>query len=368
MGDIYRYGAINIAATGFSNGLKGFFPPQVSSGNLPLGLELERDRSIVYPDGSIERVLTQGRYLLADLDVWERQVEGAPLLKRGWVVQERALSPRTIHFGAEQMFWECLELRASEVFTEGFAATSSPREPKSLISPGEPLAWYDFDHKSETQPVVAFGSAEISWSGVRLTPSEDSLKSQCHCSTLHSLGNPEQQTSMLALLHSWLAEGYWDESFHPGKYSLSCPSQIPNVLSNVEHNTGVIKRLKLFKKRLRTTVLQSAVSGTHTSPPTPYTGMTQRQQQWLTVLEAYSGCNLTFSKDKLIAISGIARMMKEEMRCEYLAGLWRNDLEHQLLWSVVQPSKLRRPRKPSWSWISLDEPVQIGRWKWETGE
>jgi hypothetical protein len=30
-----------------------------------------------------------------------------PLLKRGWVFQERVLAPRVIHFAKEQLFWEC---------------------------------------------------------------------------------------------------------------------------------------------------------------------------------------------------------------------------------------------------------------------
>jgi hypothetical protein len=41
-----------------------------------------------------------------------------PLLSRAWVVQERLLSPRVLHFGAEQIFWECAE--------EPFACESLP--------------------------------------------------------------------------------------------------------------------------------------------------------------------------------------------------------------------------------------------------
>jgi hypothetical protein len=35
-----------------------------------------------------------------DKDEW-------PLLKRGWVLQERHLSPRIIHYARDQLFWEC---------------------------------------------------------------------------------------------------------------------------------------------------------------------------------------------------------------------------------------------------------------------
>ncbi|KAI0845135.1 HET-domain-containing protein [Daldinia vernicosa] len=40
---------------------------------------------------------------------WNDQVETVPLNKRGWVVQERFLATRTIHFAGNQVFWECLE-------------------------------------------------------------------------------------------------------------------------------------------------------------------------------------------------------------------------------------------------------------------
>ncbi|KUJ17717.1 HET-domain-containing protein, partial [Mollisia scopiformis] len=37
-----------------------------------------------------------------------------PLQKRAWVIQERALSPRTLYYGSEMIFWECIQSKASE--------------------------------------------------------------------------------------------------------------------------------------------------------------------------------------------------------------------------------------------------------------
>lgn len=37
-----------------------------------------------------------------------------PLSERGWTLQERLLSPRTIHFGSDQMYWECQECLLAE--------------------------------------------------------------------------------------------------------------------------------------------------------------------------------------------------------------------------------------------------------------
>ncbi|KAF4573338.1 hypothetical protein EYR36_007849 [Pleurotus pulmonarius] len=39
---------------------------------------------------------------------FEEAVFGAPLNRRAWVVQERVLSPRTLHFTQSQVYWECM--------------------------------------------------------------------------------------------------------------------------------------------------------------------------------------------------------------------------------------------------------------------
>ena len=66
--------------------------------------------------------------LLFDHRLWELEVVGSPLLKRAWVCQERLLSPRMLHFGQSQMFWECQELGACEMFPETFPLEADPTE------------------------------------------------------------------------------------------------------------------------------------------------------------------------------------------------------------------------------------------------
>jgi hypothetical protein len=46
--------------------------------------------------------------------VFYERPESLPLLSRAWVYQERRLSPRTIHFGKDQVYWECQTQFASE--------------------------------------------------------------------------------------------------------------------------------------------------------------------------------------------------------------------------------------------------------------
>jgi hypothetical protein len=117
MGDVYRNSLLNIAAAGFGDGGSGLF--------------VDRDRSVL-----AERILInadlicdgkpfmrKGSYISVDFHFWMDEVGEAPLNRRAWVVQERLLSPRTLHFGSNQLLWECYEFEACESFPEGF-----PRE------------------------------------------------------------------------------------------------------------------------------------------------------------------------------------------------------------------------------------------------
>ncbi|KAF4634273.1 hypothetical protein G7Y89_g3830 [Cudoniella acicularis] len=77
---------------------------------------------------------------------------------------------------------------------------------------------------------------------------------------------------------------------------------------------------------------------------------------WPQIVRLYSAANLTFEKDKLPALSGIARVGYNETRDQYLAGLWRGQIEEQLCWRRLNQAPLKRPswRAPTWSWASID--------------
>lgn len=95
-----------------------------------------------------------------------------------------------------------------------------------------------------------------------------------------------------------------------------------------------------------------------------------QRNMWDAVVRHYTRCNLTKSRDKLVAISGIARLLYDETHDEYVAGLWRTDLKHQLLWSSAKTldefGKSTRPpeyRAPSCSWATIDGPIDTVDWK-----
>lgn len=83
------------------------------------------------------------------------------------------------------------------------------------------------------------------------------------------------------------------------------------------------------------------------------------QGWWADVVHFYTSANLTFARDKLPALSGIARRIHSQKGGQYLAGLWRDErIEAQLCWRNEQPRE--RPttwRAPSWSWASVDGPI-----------
>lgn len=85
---------------------------------------------------------------------------------------------------------------------------------------------------------------------------------------------------------------------------------------------------------------------------------------WQTAVRNYTSCNLTQRSDKLIALWGIAKLIKDNLGVEYGEGLWEDNLEDQLAWRVAKCKLTERPvtqkRKiPSWSWASMDGEIII---------
>ncbi|KAH6665936.1 hypothetical protein B0J14DRAFT_660071 [Halenospora varia] len=81
---------------------------------------------------------SDGPYYICDtIDDFRTDVEEGLLNRRGWVLQERALSPRTIHFTSNQAYWECGEGIRSETLSKlrnsKAAFLGDPQFPKSSL-------------------------------------------------------------------------------------------------------------------------------------------------------------------------------------------------------------------------------------------
>lgn len=88
-------------------------------------------------------------------------------------------------------------------------------------------------------------------------------------------------------------------------------------------------------------------------------------EYWHQILEDYTKCDLTKAKDKLVAVSGLAKRVQSFLGDDYLAGLWKESLPSELLWYSYHtiekpPTRPNLYLAPSWSWASVKGPV-----KWE---
>jgi hypothetical protein len=103
MSQVYRNAFCNIATTGafdsaegifFERNLRDFFPCQVT----------------------LSFSETSDQLYALNPNTWRHHVTQAPLIQRAWVVQERLLAKRVIHFGRHQIMWECRHKESCEIF------------------------------------------------------------------------------------------------------------------------------------------------------------------------------------------------------------------------------------------------------------
>ena len=104
---VYTNSLLTIAATGAENSTQGF--------------DFQRDPILVEPI-IVNMTLPSpycGVYALYKPNTWRRNIDFSSLNQRAWFVQERLLSPCVLHFGRDQIAWECQELQACETFPAG---------------------------------------------------------------------------------------------------------------------------------------------------------------------------------------------------------------------------------------------------------
>jgi len=110
MRHIYQEATINIAASRAANAETGMYVER-SSHHLKL--------SVIRSHGTGK--VSSGLYLLLEhkMAEYEGSWHKSPLNCRGWVFQERLLSPRSVYFAEEQVHWECCEQQFCETYPAG---------------------------------------------------------------------------------------------------------------------------------------------------------------------------------------------------------------------------------------------------------
>ncbi|KAH6681714.1 hypothetical protein B0J14DRAFT_557124 [Halenospora varia] len=118
---VYQHAYCNIAATHASNSHDGLFcsrDPRNLSLHLKFGYESRHDTFQVVHEQN-----------------WEATVNHAPLNRRGWVIQERLISPRIIHFASEEVLWDCCISTTSERFPSGLNKHINDQSSKKDLTP-----------------------------------------------------------------------------------------------------------------------------------------------------------------------------------------------------------------------------------------
>ena len=111
MARVYENSWCNIMATQAEDGRGGCFSNQISQNIAPFTSQFG---------------MSGRTYEFWTEEAWNGNISNSKLLSRAWVVQERVLSQRLLHFAKDQMFWECSEVRACESIPNGITG----QEPK----------------------------------------------------------------------------------------------------------------------------------------------------------------------------------------------------------------------------------------------
>jgi Heterokaryon incompatibility protein (HET) len=234
MGDIYFNCYCNLSATAAPDSNSGLFFDRSVTTILPITMSCNWTFPRLSYEKKVEEVSNE-TCQVHDLALLQTIVEDTCLSSRGWVLQERLLSPPVVHFGRNQIVWECRSQRACETY-----------------------------------------------------PGGDPIKLQAISNSTH----------------------FWPA--------------------------------KRFANAIQSTTVPMAYNN------------------WRALVELYTDTALTKPEDTLVALSGVAKIMQRVTRDEYIAGLWKENLAHDLLWERVGEIN-HRPRDPdapdawiapSWSWAS----------------
>ena len=232
MGQVYQSACLNISATRAKNGSEPLLGSCSRTCERLSQVELDRD-------GLLQS------YYVNNGHIWDDEVENSPLLRRGWVFQERSLAPRVVHFGQSQLAWECMEHRGLGIFPGGLPGTMGIADRKDRV------------YTSETPSSTVTESA----------------------------------------------------------------NRFPDIAF---------------------------------------------AQRWQDLMAPYSRCELTYSRDKLIALDGISSyIMLARPGDTYASGMWRSTALYDLPWRRFDDDREMFPidrtsyRAPSWSWASVDGEVDF---------
>jgi hypothetical protein len=264
MGQVYESAVCTIAAHNARDDTEGFLGQSL----LPPPLILLGDKQ------------KGGLFYVSLRSNFKADVDNSQLSGRGWVLQERFLSPRTLHFTQESIFFD----DACGVKSE----EDSLRRKLLLLGDHSALGIVSENTVIPRKP----------WLDVNLPIDEK---------------NPLWNFAVM----------------------LSVSNDYP--VCNVDARTAFNISYKPYSGDIKDLLIR-----------------------WFEIVERYCKTDLTFETDKLPAISGLARYIQNHTGDQYCSGIWESQFHLGLLWAPGSQG-VKRPmsiRAPSWSWASVDGPVQ----------
>jgi hypothetical protein len=211
MQQVYKNSHLSISALGAEDDDAGLFfdrdPAQVGV-------------TVVHLKSSKNGDLRPYRFELEKGWAWRLSWSPEPIISRGWVVQERLLPARVLHFGSKQVFWECREQNACEihpktVYCHGDKSDDSEEERSNT----KPHLWKQLldapDRRSVEDPYIQLF---VDWNAIMHTYSEAQLTVPTDkLVALSGLANDMKQAlnAIRPGNHRYLA-GLWEEQLKEG--------------------------------------------------------------------------------------------------------------------------------------------------------
>lgn len=314
MADIYQHAIVTLAATTSSGDTEGCFSTNLSS---------VKHTEIMLSGGKTSGIAVRQR-----LRHWNKTTANDPvyfpLLSRGWVLQERLLSTRVLHFCASELIWECREESDCEC-----GGLNQDRSPGSLFH--NLTARYEMAKNLTDNPSVV----TLSQSFWARTKRRSQIRKGNIGSEESQLGKSTAEIHRSSLRRSWFVPT-------PAVQVGISSTNEPTKFSRIDAATP-------FEAR-------SIIMGEDDIPDfVPH---------YHRLVEQYTALKLTRATDRLAAFSGICARI-QHFRGHYLAGLWSDSLCFDLMWHVGRHAlwqiKATRPIAycgPTWSWASALAPVE----------
>ncbi|KAI0426823.1 heterokaryon incompatibility protein-domain-containing protein [Xylaria sp. FL1042] len=350
MGGVYSGAALTIASTGSSSSDGGCFHTRKTQSLRPIKI------------GVSSRTSSDADWIFArqdDIFDFERNVNLAPLNTRGWVTQERLLSRRVLHFGAEMIYWECCGRSASEFNHHGYRYKSYPEDFAD---------WYTPDlGNMETREDVEKGEREgrgFSWA------SSESIRRRPPPPVMV---DPDNDASFLSTqAKMWQRRRVvWKDVLKRADESWSQDEKTKEQGRGDRAGfRAIFETLRFEEQRDQnpyTWAMQNGpgVKKEDSGQKRPLVGRHSFSQMWYDIVESYSRGKLTVPTDKLIALKGIQDEIAYATGFTYMYGLWRESLVTDMLWFAIEGPGRRLQTvqgasvAPTWSWASIDAPVAL---------